>query len=186
VKNIRHVKDVGMRINGGFFVFRQEIFDWMKPGEELVQEPFQRLAAAGRLVAYPYDGFWACLDTFKDKQLLEDLTRHGQSPGRSGSKRTPGPPRAGPQVHDMNRVSILEEGGAPKRILALGPMPTTSRSAAGGTILRLAAEHSGCRGAWVVGLCATPRRAEDGDALRLRPFLEGSPRARVVVRDYPL
>jgi glucose-1-phosphate cytidylyltransferase len=80
VNSIRHVKDVGMRINGGFFVFRQEIFDWMKPGEELVQEPFQRLAAAGRLVAYPYDGFWACMDTFKDKQLLEDLYSHGQVP----------------------------------------------------------------------------------------------------------
>ena len=48
VKSIRHVKDVGMRINGGFFVMRQEIFDWMKPGEELVQEPFQRLAAGGQ------------------------------------------------------------------------------------------------------------------------------------------
>jgi glucose-1-phosphate cytidylyltransferase len=80
VNSIRHVKDVGMRINGGFFVFRPEIFDWMKPGEELVQEPFQRLAAAGRLVAYPYDGFWACMDTFKDKQLLEDLYSHGQVP----------------------------------------------------------------------------------------------------------
>jgi len=80
VKNIRHVKDVGMRINGGFFVFRREIFDWMKDGEELVQEPFQRLAAAGRLLAYPYDGFWMCMDTFKDKQLLEDLYSRGQVP----------------------------------------------------------------------------------------------------------
>jgi len=80
VKSIRHVKDVGMRINGGFFVFRQEIFSWMKPGEELVEEPFQRLAEAGKLLAYPYDGFWACMDTFKDKQLLEDLYAHGQVP----------------------------------------------------------------------------------------------------------
>jgi glucose-1-phosphate cytidylyltransferase len=80
VKSIQHVKDVGMRINGGFFVFRKQIFDWMKPGEELVQEPFQRLAAAGKLFAYPYDGFWACMDTFKDKQLLEDLYSHGQVP----------------------------------------------------------------------------------------------------------
>jgi glucose-1-phosphate cytidylyltransferase len=80
VQNIRHVKDVGMRINGGFFVFRREIFDWIKPGEELVEEPFKRLAAAGKLVAYPYDGFWACMDTFKDKQLLEDLYSRGQVP----------------------------------------------------------------------------------------------------------
>src|SRR5262249_45044992 len=63
VNSIRHVRDVGMRINGGYFVMRKEIFDWIRPGEELVQEPFQRLAAAGKLYAYPYDGFWACMDT---------------------------------------------------------------------------------------------------------------------------
>jgi len=80
VKAIRHVKDTGMRVNGGFFVFRREIFRWMNPGEELVQEPFQRLAAAGRLLAYPYDGFWACMDTFKEKQLLEDMYSRGFTP----------------------------------------------------------------------------------------------------------
>jgi glucose-1-phosphate cytidylyltransferase len=80
VTDIQHVKDVGMRVNGGFFVFRRHIFDWMKPGEELVEEPFKRIAAAGKLLAYPHDGFWACLDTFKDKQLLEDLYSRGQVP----------------------------------------------------------------------------------------------------------
>jgi glucose-1-phosphate cytidylyltransferase len=80
VTSIRHVRDVGMRINGGFFVMRQEIFDWIKPGEELVQEPFQRLAAGGKLLSYPYEGFWACMDTFKEKQLLEDLYARGQVP----------------------------------------------------------------------------------------------------------
>jgi glucose-1-phosphate cytidylyltransferase len=80
VRSISHVKEVGMRINGGFFVMRPEIFDWMKPGEELVQEPFQRLAGAGKLLSYPYDGFWACMDTFKEKQLLEDLYTRGQVP----------------------------------------------------------------------------------------------------------
>jgi glucose-1-phosphate cytidylyltransferase len=78
VKSIRHVKDIGMRINGGFFVFRSEIFDWIREGEELVEAPFQRLAAAGKLIAYPHDGFWACMDTFKDKQLLEDVYSRGQ------------------------------------------------------------------------------------------------------------
>ena len=80
VKSISHVRDIGMRINGGFFVMRQEVFDWIKPGEELVEEPFQRLAAAGKLLAYPHDGFWACMDTFKEKQLLEDLYTRGQVP----------------------------------------------------------------------------------------------------------
>jgi glucose-1-phosphate cytidylyltransferase len=80
VQNIRHIRDVGMRINGGFFVFRQDIFEWLREGEELVQEPFQRLAEAGRLLSYTYDGFWACMDTFKEKQLLEDLYSRGQVP----------------------------------------------------------------------------------------------------------
>ena len=80
VKSIRYVKDCGMRINGGYFVLRPEIFEWMRPGEELVQEPFQRLAAAGRLLSYSYDGFWACMDTFKDKQMLEDLYARGHVP----------------------------------------------------------------------------------------------------------
>jgi glucose-1-phosphate cytidylyltransferase len=80
VKSVRHIKDVGMRINGGYFVLRQEIFDWIKPGEELVEAPFARLADAGKLIAYPYDGFWACMDTFKDKQTLEDMYSRGSVP----------------------------------------------------------------------------------------------------------
>ena len=91
VQSIQHVKEVGMRINGGFFVFRREIFNWIRPGEELVQEPFQRLAAAGKLVAYPYDGFWACMDTFKDKQLLEDLYSRGQVPWEVWKNHKPAP-----------------------------------------------------------------------------------------------
>jgi len=100
VESIRHVKDVGLRINGGFFVFRSEIFDWIHDGEELVQEPFQRLAAAGRLLAYPHDGFWACMDTFKEKQLLEDHYAHGCPPwevwkapaAKQGNRPEPVPP----------------------------------------------------------------------------------------------
>jgi glucose-1-phosphate cytidylyltransferase len=80
VESIHHVKDVGMRINGGYFVLRHEIFDWIRDGEDLVEEPFQRLAAAGRLLAYEHDGFWACMDTFKEKQVLEDLYSRGRPP----------------------------------------------------------------------------------------------------------
>jgi glucose-1-phosphate cytidylyltransferase len=80
VRTIQHVRDIGMRINGGFFVLDRKIFDWIRPGEELVEEPFRRLAAAGKLVAYPYDGFWACMDTFKEKQLLEDMYARGHVP----------------------------------------------------------------------------------------------------------
>jgi glucose-1-phosphate cytidylyltransferase len=98
VESIRHIKESGMRINGGFFVLRREIFDYMNDGEELVQEPFQRLAAERRLLAYKYDGFWACMDTFKEKQLLEDMYGRGQVPWEvwkapPGDRRTQAEPR---------------------------------------------------------------------------------------------
>jgi glucose-1-phosphate cytidylyltransferase len=62
-------------INGGFFIMRKEIFDHMKPGEELIREPFQRLIDKQKLMAYKYTGFWQCMDTFKDKQQLEELNQ---------------------------------------------------------------------------------------------------------------
>ncbi len=80
VKTIQHVKDAGMRINGGFFIFRKQLFDYIREGEELVERPFQRLAAEGRLIAYPYDGFWASMDTFKERQMLDDMYARGETP----------------------------------------------------------------------------------------------------------
>ncbi len=62
-------------INGGFFVMSSRIFDEMRPGEELVREPFQRLIEKRALMAYKYSGFWQCMDTFKDKQHLEELNQ---------------------------------------------------------------------------------------------------------------
>ena len=60
-------------INGGFFVMRREIFSYIRPGEELVREPFQRLIERQSLLSYKYTGFWQCMDTFKDKSRLDDL-----------------------------------------------------------------------------------------------------------------
>lgn len=68
------------RINCGYFVLKSSIFDYMKPGEDLVTEPFQRLIRDDQLVAYQYDGFWECMDTFKDKQQLEDMHLSGDTP----------------------------------------------------------------------------------------------------------
>jgi glucose-1-phosphate cytidylyltransferase len=80
VREIRDVRQSDVRINGGFFVFRRNIFNWIKEGDELLHEPFQRLVEERRLLAYHYDGFWASMDTFKDKQLLEDLYAGGEAP----------------------------------------------------------------------------------------------------------
>jgi len=80
VSNIQEIKKSDIRINGGYFILNKRIFEYMKEGEELVQEPFRRLVAEEQLLAYQYDGFWASMDTFKDKQYLEDLYAKGNAP----------------------------------------------------------------------------------------------------------
>jgi glucose-1-phosphate cytidylyltransferase len=75
VRGICPLTNSEMWINGGFFVMRNEIFQHMRPGEELVREPFQRLIEKQGLLAYKYNGFWQCMDTFKDKQHLEELNQ---------------------------------------------------------------------------------------------------------------
>jgi glucose-1-phosphate cytidylyltransferase len=80
VQAITDIKGSGLRVNAGYFVFRREIFDHMRPGEELVLKPFDRLLQAKRLAAYRYDGFWRGMDTFKDKQGLDDLYARGNAP----------------------------------------------------------------------------------------------------------
>jgi len=67
-------------INGGFFALRQEIFNYIRPGDELVVQPFERLIAEGRLSTLRYDGFWRCIDTSKDLQALEALDAKGSQP----------------------------------------------------------------------------------------------------------
>jgi glucose-1-phosphate cytidylyltransferase len=69
-----------VRINGGFFAFRQEVLDNIREGEDLVLEPFDRLMAKRELLAYPFDGFWRNMDTFKDKQHLDELVAQGRTP----------------------------------------------------------------------------------------------------------
>jgi glucose-1-phosphate cytidylyltransferase len=80
VNEIKPITEANIRINGGYFVFRREIFDFIRDGEDLVQEPFQRLIRRQQLLAYEHDGFFACLDTFKDKQHLDDLYARGNAP----------------------------------------------------------------------------------------------------------
>lgn len=67
-------------INGGYFIFKKGIFDYMKKGEELVEQPFARLIAENKLMAYKYEGFWRSMDTLKDRQTLEDLVERGEMP----------------------------------------------------------------------------------------------------------
>jgi glucose-1-phosphate cytidylyltransferase len=80
VAGIHAINNGSMRINGGYFIFRKEIFDYLGPKEELVLEPFQRLIEEKQLIGYSYDGFWAGMDTFKDREQLENLWGSGIAP----------------------------------------------------------------------------------------------------------
>jgi glucose-1-phosphate cytidylyltransferase len=80
VSGIHAMNNGTVRINGGFFIFKRKIFDYMREKEELVGEPFQRLIAEKQLIGYRYDGFWESMDTFKDKQHLESLYAGGVAP----------------------------------------------------------------------------------------------------------
>ena len=68
-------------VNGGFMVMNPEIFDLLD-GDECIFEkkPLETLAATGQLMAYKHEGFWQCMDTQRDKQLLEKLWESGNAP----------------------------------------------------------------------------------------------------------
>jgi glucose-1-phosphate cytidylyltransferase len=69
-------------INGGFFCFEPGVFDYLTDDSVLEREPLERLAADGELRAYRHQGFWDCMDTYKDAVMLDDLWATGDPPWR--------------------------------------------------------------------------------------------------------
>jgi glucose-1-phosphate cytidylyltransferase len=67
-------------VNGGFFVFGRRVFDYLEEDSVLEREPFERLAADGELMAFRHDGFWTCMDTYKDNLVLTEAWEHGSAP----------------------------------------------------------------------------------------------------------
>jgi glucose-1-phosphate cytidylyltransferase len=91
VQRIHEATSSDVWINGGFFVLRADLFDYLHEHEDLVAEPFQRLIEQGQLVANRYDGFWAPMDTLKDKQQLELMMERGNGPWRVWESSPPSP-----------------------------------------------------------------------------------------------
>lgn len=73
VQSFREKPKLKEWINGGFFVFEKRIFDYLDGDCVLEKEPFERLAAEGELMAFRHDGFWKCMDTFKDNIELNEI-----------------------------------------------------------------------------------------------------------------
>jgi glucose-1-phosphate cytidylyltransferase len=73
VESFREKPKLKEWINGGFFVFERHIFSYLDDKCVLEKEPFERLAAEGELMAFRHDGFWKCMDTFKDNVELNEI-----------------------------------------------------------------------------------------------------------------
>jgi glucose-1-phosphate cytidylyltransferase len=82
-------------INGGFFCFEQGALGYIGEGSVLEREPLERLAAAGQLNAYRHEGFWDCMDTYKDAVELNDLWSSGQAPWPTFADERVDPPIGG-------------------------------------------------------------------------------------------
>jgi glucose-1-phosphate cytidylyltransferase len=85
-----YVKSLGaaqdLWINGGYFVLRKEIFDYIEPGDELVNQPFARLIEQRKLAVYRHPGFWRAMDTLKDKITFDRLEASGDCPWKLWTK----------------------------------------------------------------------------------------------------
>ena len=68
-------------INGGYFVFNSEIFKYIKNDQTMLEkEPLQKLAKLGQLKAFKHQGFWQCMDTLRDKELLNKIIKSRKIP----------------------------------------------------------------------------------------------------------
>jgi len=70
-------------INGGYFVFRREIFDYLEGDGAVLEHQLETVASKGQLAAYPLEGFWQPMDTLREKHLLEELWASGKAPWRT-------------------------------------------------------------------------------------------------------
>lgn len=84
VTGITGLAHLPFRENGGYLVLRREVIDLIPPGGDLIGNACMELADQGRLLAYPYDGFWRAADTFKERADLDAMWRAGERPWAMG------------------------------------------------------------------------------------------------------
>ena len=132
-------------INGGFFAMRNEILRYIRPGDDLLSGPFQRLIEKRALLAYKYTGFWQCMDTFKDKQRLEELN-HSTAPWKvwHQSATTLAEAAKCDASGRMMHLNLDQAATGELQILCLGSHSDDIEIGCGGTILRLAEQYPGC------------------------------------------
>ncbi|GAA4720043.1 glucose-1-phosphate cytidylyltransferase [Isoptericola chiayiensis] len=98
MRDLEPVAHMSMCINGGYFVLRQGIFDFLDEGEDLVMDACVRAARAGRFRVHPHPGFWAPMDTLKERSALEEMNRTGDRPWAVWDRASQHRPRRAPEV----------------------------------------------------------------------------------------
>ena len=141
-------------INGGFFVMRNEIFRLHSARRRIGAGAFQRLIEKQALLAYKYTGFWQCMDTFKDKQRLEELNQ-GAAPWKVWNHIANG--QCGPHGSGFGRrmihLNLDAREAEALQILCLGSHSDDIEIGCGGTILGW---PSSIRTATFTGSCSAP------------------------------
>ena len=180
VKSIQSVRQSDILINAGYFVFRNEIFNYIREGEELVVEPFQRLIADKNIVGYRSDQFW-CMDTFKEHQELTDMYNLGNAPWEVW-KSPQREDRGKRQVRCMMNLTFARQPDSSFRVLCLGAHSDDIEIGCGGTILRLLEENPAAEIYWVVLGATGPRKAEALESANI--FLAGAKKREVVIKEF--
>jgi glucose-1-phosphate cytidylyltransferase len=80
ITQVTPVRDLRQWENGGYFVLRPEVFDYLHEGEDLVEDALGRLIPQRRVLAYPYKGYWSPADTVKERAQLEEMYYRGHCP----------------------------------------------------------------------------------------------------------
>jgi len=80
ITQVTPMRDLRQWENGGYFVLRQEIFDYLHEGEDLVEDAIMRLVPGRRVLAYPYKGYWSPADTVKERARLDEMYQRGCCP----------------------------------------------------------------------------------------------------------
>src|SRR5690349_7980587 len=80
ITQVTPMRDLRQWENGGYFILRPEIFDYLHEGEDLVEDALMRLVPQQRVLAYPYKGYWSPADTVKERAHLEDMYHKGTCP----------------------------------------------------------------------------------------------------------
>ena len=171
--------------NGGYFLFRPEIFDELNEDEDLVEDALVRLVRRGRVIAYPYKGYWSPADTVKERVQLDERYHRADcpwmiwDPERSG---LPAPNFDAPSDRRRCSESLagVRAGGAltpvvlplhlelpterPLSVLMIGAHPDDIEIGAGGTLLTLAESRPGLHARYVVLTGTEERQSEARNA----------------------